>query len=112
MCAVTRWVECDEFGHMSQSQYALLMEEARATAAAAGAFGTGEISIAAQSSPKRFDMDFVGQAKPGDKLCIYTWWDGESFCCEMERESAEGGKKDILTTSRVWVAHDIRNSKM
>eukprot|EP00930_Biecheleria_cincta_P033376 TRINITY_DN23119_c0_g1_i1.p1 TRINITY_DN23119_c0_g1~~TRINITY_DN23119_c0_g1_i1.p1 ORF type:complete len:160 (+),score=27.71 TRINITY_DN23119_c0_g1_i1:289-768(+) len=110
--AVVRWVECDEFGHLSQSQYALLTEEARAVAAAAGAFGNGEVAIITSSSPTRFDMDFVGQAKAGDRLQIYTWWDGDSICSEIEKLSENCVKGELLTKSRVWFADQSQTSRM
>lgn len=107
-----RWVESDEFGHISQSQYALLVEEARAASAAAGGYGQGAVSVDASAPPERFDIDYVGQALPGDKLCIFTWWDGESFCCEMEKEGDNGCQGKLLTVSRLWVMAEPQTSKM
>jgi len=109
--AVARWVECDEYGHMSQSQYALLMEEARASAASAGAY-SGLGCAVAHLPPVRFDIDFIGQAFPGNKLSIFTWWDGESFCCEMERQRTESDVCELLIRSRVWVTQEAAASKM
>lgn len=111
---VARWVETDEFGHLSQSQYALLMEEARAAAAASGGFGSRECCAAAGGTPVSFQIDFVGQARPGDALRIFVWLDsllrlgppgdGGCVCCEIEKEGREGHKSELLTVSRVWVA--------
>lgn len=101
--AVVRWVECDEFGHMSQSQYALLIEEARATAAASGAYGTDAVNKFAKAAPVRFNIDYVGQAKPGDDIRIFTWWDGQSVCCEMEKDGRKADTAELLIQSRVWL---------
>eukprot|EP00928_Gymnodinium_smaydae_P081579 TRINITY_DN65071_c0_g1_i1.p1 TRINITY_DN65071_c0_g1~~TRINITY_DN65071_c0_g1_i1.p1 ORF type:complete len:294 (-),score=48.93 TRINITY_DN65071_c0_g1_i1:32-844(-) len=105
--ATVRWVECDEFGHMSQSQYALLMEEARATAAARGAVPADAL---ADRTPVRFYIDYLGQATAGDQLCIFSWWDGESFHCEMDRQS--GDETALVAVSRVWVTADAGLAKL
>lgn len=99
-----RWVECDEYGHMSQSQYALLMEEARAVAAVAGAYGGGAVAAAAGRSPARFDVEYVGQARAGEALSVFTWWDSESFRCEVEKDAVDAGQGELLTLGRLWVA--------
>merc|ERR1712232_1009261 len=83
MQATVRQVERDEFGHMSQSQYALLHEEARACAGRNGAYG--DFNDVAIGPPVSLQMDFVGQALPGDVVYVYTWWDGEAVSTEMER---------------------------
>lgn len=104
LSTIVRYVECDEFGHMSQSQYALLMEETRASAVAAGAYGDSATNFAAGAPPRRFHIDYLGQAMPGDEICIFSWWDGASVCCEIcTCHSGENYK--LMARSRVWTAH-------
>lgn len=99
--SVTRWTECDQLGHMNQSQYGRLMEEARAVASSAAAYGR-DIAEAAKAPPAAALLEYVGQALPGEALAVFTWWDGEAFRTDIERDCGAGVAGEILVSGRVW----------
>eukprot|EP00927_Polykrikos_kofoidii_P046827 TRINITY_DN40955_c0_g1_i1.p1 TRINITY_DN40955_c0_g1~~TRINITY_DN40955_c0_g1_i1.p1 ORF type:complete len:306 (-),score=17.40 TRINITY_DN40955_c0_g1_i1:57-860(-) len=102
---IARYTESDAFAHVNQSQYAVWMEEARATAHAIGAFGP-EVGKLAALPPSRFVVEYEGQAIPGDKVQVWAWWCGESFCFEVERDGHDdaGRGRHLLTRGRAWVS--------
>merc|ERR1712019_134825 len=55
---VARWAECDQLGHVNQSQYCLLMEEARAVASAAGGYGACIDGSVASAPPSKFQLNY------------------------------------------------------
>eukprot|EP01062_Namystynia_karyoxenos_P048511 TRINITY_DN3696_c0_g1_i2.p2 TRINITY_DN3696_c0_g1~~TRINITY_DN3696_c0_g1_i2.p2 ORF type:complete len:329 (+),score=63.26 TRINITY_DN3696_c0_g1_i2:131-988(+) len=97
---VARHTETDMLGHVNQSHYGLYVEEARAVAAAAGAYSGGGARVAGRP-PRRAALDYVGQAVPGDELAVHTWWDGEAFRFEIEKELAQG-KPQLLIRASIW----------
>lgn len=103
---VARWVECDQLGHVNQSQYCLLMEEARATAAASGGYGDCINRDVAAAPPAKFQLSYFGQAHAGDRLSVLTWWDGQSFRCEILKIDEIGAEVQLLTVGRFWVKSD------
>lgn len=108
---VARWAECDELGHVNQSQYCLLLEEARAVAATANGYGAAVPRDLASAAPAKFQLNYVGQAVAGDALLVFTWWDGESFRCEMEKMNGVG-RGELLIFGRFWVSTASKSSKL
>eukprot|EP01065_Artemidia_motanka_P039144 TRINITY_DN479_c0_g1_i2.p1 TRINITY_DN479_c0_g1~~TRINITY_DN479_c0_g1_i2.p1 ORF type:complete len:279 (+),score=39.83 TRINITY_DN479_c0_g1_i2:40-837(+) len=96
-----RWTEIDQLGHVNQSIYALLMEEARAVASSRGGYGEAG-AAASRCPPRRMVIDYSGQAMPGDDLSVHTWWDGELFFFELERDATESAPAKLLTSGRLW----------
>eukprot|EP00756_Hemistasia_phaeocysticola_P063731 Hpha_TRINITY_DN7205_c0_g1::TRINITY_DN7205_c0_g1_i1::g.102119::m.102119 len=98
-----RYIEIDHLRHLNQSVYAFLVEEARAVAAAEGGYPEGEAAGLARQPPQVVDLDYVGQAHPGDALSVYTWWDGVSFRAEIEKDATPTKPAELFTRAQVFV---------
>jgi len=96
---VARWTELDYNGHVNMSHYAAWMDEARYVAANVDGYGSN-LRVQASAPPRRVEVDFRGQARAGESVTIFTWWNGDAFCFEIRR------KDELLTTGRIWVSVD------
>ncbi|CAE7731770.1 unnamed protein product [Symbiodinium sp. CCMP2592] len=76
--------DCDLLGHMNNSSYAVLFEDARC--ASLRHTGSG---IGATDSHARASIEYIAQAKAFDVLEIAVWWDAERQAYGLSMRNAQ-----------------------
>ena len=97
-----RLTDCDELGHVNNTKYACLAEEALGFARNGGAFAVGsEAEALAGRHVVTMHIDYLEQLLPYAELCAFVWFDEASKAFAVRFESDGNGRPGAVAAAVV-----------